>query len=47
MNIRARHGAIYFIIFIDKFPQLGHDYLISQKFEALSCFIIFMNLVEN
>nr|XP_009783587.1 PREDICTED: uncharacterized protein LOC104232161 [Nicotiana sylvestris] len=47
MNIRARHGAIYFITFIDDFTRYGYVYLISHKSEALSCFVKFMNLVEN
>ena len=47
MNVRARHGAIYFITFIDDFTRFGYVYLISHKSEALSCFIKFMNLVEN
>jgi transposase InsO family protein len=47
MNIRARHGAIYFITFIDDFTRFGYVYLISHKSEALSCFMKFLNLVEN
>lgn len=43
MTIRARHGIIYFITFIDDFTQFRYVYLTSQKSEALSCFIKFMN----
>ena len=47
MNVRERHGAIYFITFIDDFTRFGYVYLISHKSKALSCFNKFMNLVEN
>jgi hypothetical protein len=47
MNVRARHGGNYFIIFIDDFTRFGHVYLISHKSEALDCFIRYTNLVEN
>jgi transposase InsO family protein len=47
MNMRARHGASYFITFIDDFTRYGHVYLVSHKSEALDCFRRFMNLVEN
>jgi transposase InsO family protein len=47
MNVRARHGGNYFIIFIDDFTWFGHIYLISYKSEALDCFIQCTNLVEN
>ena len=45
--MRARHGADYFITFIDDFTRFGHVYLISQKFDALDCFKRYTNLVEN
>jgi transposase InsO family protein len=47
MNVRARHGGNYFIIFIDDFTRFGHVYLISHKSEALDCFIRYTNLVGN
>jgi hypothetical protein len=47
MNVRARHGASYFITFIDDFTHYGHVYLVSHKSEALDCLRRFMNLVEN
>uniref|UniRef100_A0A2N9GDW0 Reverse transcriptase Ty1/copia-type domain-containing protein n=1 Tax=Fagus sylvatica TaxID=28930 RepID=A0A2N9GDW0_FAGSY len=31
MNVRARHGASYFITFIDDFTRYGHVYLVSHK----------------
>ena len=47
MNVRARHGANYFITFINDFTRFGHIYLISHKSEALDCFTQFTRLVEN
>ena len=47
MNVRARHGANYFITFIDDFTRFGYVYLISHKSEALDCFTQFTRLVEN
>ena len=47
MNVRARHGANYFITFIDDFTRFGHVYLTSHKTEALDCFTQFTRLVEN
>ena len=47
MSVRARHGAFYFITFIDDFTRYGHVYLITHKSEALSCFRQYINFVEN
>ena len=47
MNIRARHGAQYFIIFIDDFTRFGHVYLISHRYEGMDCFKSYSALVEN
>ena len=47
MSVRARHGALYFITFIDDFTRYGHVYLNSHKSEALVCFKQFMSMVEN
>jgi len=47
INVRARHDDVYFITFIDDFTRYGYVFFISHKSEALSCFIKFMNLVEN
>ena len=47
MNVRVRHGAQYFITFIDDFTQFGHIYLISHRFKALDCFKRYSTLVEN
>ena len=47
MDVRARHGAHYFITFIDDFTINSHVYLISHKSEALECFKRYNRLVEN
>ena len=47
MNVRARHGAQYFITFIDDFTRFDHVYLISHRSEALNCFKRYSTLVEN
>lgn len=47
MNVRARQGKIYFIIFIDECPWYGVVYLISHKSEVLSCFRHFPLSIEN
>lgn len=47
MNIRIRHGAIHFIIFIDDFTRFSYIYKITHKFEALDYLMRFMNFVEN
>ena len=47
MNVRARHGASYFIIFIDDFTRYGHVHLISHKSEALECFRLYLIEIEN
>ena len=47
MNVRTRHGAQYFITFIDDFTQFDHVYLISHRFEALDCFKRYSILVKN
>jgi hypothetical protein len=47
INVRARHGGSYFIIFINDFTRYGHVYLISHKSEALDCFRRYVSLVES
>ena len=47
MNVRARHGAQYFIIFIDDFTRFGHICLVSHKSKPLHCFKRYSTLVEN
>ena len=47
MNVRERHGANYFITFIDDFKCFDHVYLISHKSKALDYFTQFTRLVEK
>ena len=47
MNVRARHGAQYFITFIDDFTRFDPVYLISHRYEALDCIKRYSTLVEN
>ncbi|KAL0457633.1 UNVERIFIED_CONTAM: hypothetical protein Slati_0390500 [Sesamum latifolium] len=47
MNVRARHGAFYFLTFIDDYSRYGLVYLLSHQSEALDCFKRFLAEVEN
>ena len=47
MSVRASHGAMYFIIFIDDYSCFDYIYLSSHKFEVLDCFKSYLNLIEN
>ena len=47
MNVKVKYRVIYFITFIDDYSCFGHVYLISHKFEALDCFRLYLNLIEN
>ena len=47
INVKARHGAQYFITFIGDFTRFDHVYLISHRSEALNCFKRYSTLVEN
>ena len=47
MIVRARHGAQYFITFIDDFTLFGHVYFMSHRSKALDCFKRYSTLVEN
>ena len=47
MNVKARHGVVYFITFIDDYIRFGFIYLISNKSENLECFKRYLNLIEN
>jgi len=47
MSVKARHGATYFITFIDDYTRYGHIFLISHKSEAIDCFRCFLSLIEN
>ena len=47
MNVRARHGAIYFITLIDDYSRYGYVYLLSHRYEALDIFKRFVVEVET
>ncbi|KAL0405649.1 UNVERIFIED_CONTAM: Retrovirus-related Pol polyprotein from transposon TNT 1-94 [Sesamum latifolium] len=47
MNVGARHGAFYFLTFIDDYSRYGSVYLLSHRSEALDCFKRFLAEVEN
>ncbi|XP_020091129.1 uncharacterized protein LOC109712111 [Ananas comosus] len=47
MNVRARHGACYFLKFIDDYFRYGYGYLLSRRSEALDCFKHFVAKAEN
>ena len=47
MNVKARHGASYFLTFIDDYSHFSYVYQISHRFEALDCFKRFVAKVEN
>ncbi|XP_028120896.1 uncharacterized protein LOC114318250 [Camellia sinensis] len=47
MNVKAHHGASYFLTFIDEHSRFNYVYLISYRFEALDCFKCVVALVEN
>jgi hypothetical protein len=38
MNVKARHGASYFLTFIDDYRRYGYVQLIAHCYEALDCF---------
>ena len=47
MNVRAKHGTLYFITFINDYSRFGHVYLIFHKSEALDCFKLYLNMIKN
>ncbi|KAL0301602.1 UNVERIFIED_CONTAM: hypothetical protein Sradi_6437000 [Sesamum radiatum] len=47
MNVRARHGAFYFLTFIDDYSRYGSVYLLSHRSKALDCFKRFLAEDEN
>ena len=47
MNIKAHHGASYFLTFIDDYTQYGYVQLIADRYEALDCFKHFVAEVKN
>jgi len=47
MNVKARHGTIYFIILIDDYSWYGYVYLLSHRHEAFDMFKRFIIKVET
>ena len=47
MNKKARHGASYFPTLIDDYSRYDYVYLLSHRHEALDCFKLFVEEVEN
>jgi len=47
MNIKAHHGAIYFITPIDDYSRYGYVYLVSHRYKALIVFKCFIAKVET
>jgi transposase InsO family protein len=47
MNVKARHGALYFLTFIDDYTRYGYVQLIAHRYEALDCFKHFVTEVQN
>jgi len=47
MNIKARHGAIYFITLTDDYSRYGYVYLLSHRYEALDVLKRFVAKVET
>ena len=47
MNVKVRHGALYFLTVIDDYTQYGYVQLIAHRYEALDCFKRFVAKVEN
>ena len=47
MNVKARHGASYFLTFINDYTRYGYVQLIAHCYEALDCFNRFVAKVEN
>ena len=47
MNVKAHHGAFYFLTFIDNYSRYGYVYLLSHRYEALDVFKRFVAEVET
>jgi len=47
MNVKARHGTIYFITLIDDYSRYGYMYLLSHCYETLDVFKRFVAEVET
>uniref|UniRef100_A0A2N9EY28 Integrase catalytic domain-containing protein n=1 Tax=Fagus sylvatica TaxID=28930 RepID=A0A2N9EY28_FAGSY len=47
MNVKARHGASYFLTFIDDYTRYGYVQLIAHRYEVLDCLKRFVAEVKN
>ena len=47
MNVKACHGASYFLTYIDDYMRYGYVQLIAHRYETLDCFKRFVAEVEN
>jgi len=47
MNVKACHGAMYFITLIDDYSRYGYVYLLSHHYEALAVFKRFVAEVKT
>ena len=47
MNVKACHGASYFLTFIDDYTRYGYVQLIAHRYKVLDCFKRFVAEVEN
>ena len=47
MNVKARHGAFYFLTFIDDYSIYGYVHLLSRRYEALDVFKRFVATVKT
>jgi len=47
MNVKARHGAFYFLAFIDDYSRYGYVYLLSHRYEAFDVFKRFVDEVKT
>ena len=47
MSVKARHGASYFLTFINNHLRYGHVYLIAHSYKALDYFKRYLAEVEN
>jgi len=46
MNVKARHGPIYFITLMDDYSRYGYVYLLSHRYKALDVFKRYVVVVE-
>lgn len=49
INIKARHGVLYFLTFMDDYSRFGfgYMYLLSHRHDVLDCFKSFVAQVKN